>query len=109
MNTFYRHDIFSGLSSTGNLQKHYVLEIGAGYGGLAHHLLGILGNVTYFIVDLPETLLFSASYLSSLNPGKSIYIYDSNDFSEFINSNRIQSYDFILIPRTRSLALAYTR
>jgi hypothetical protein len=65
---------------------------------LAHHLSNILRNATYVIVDLPETLLFSASYLSLLNPDKKIYIYDRSDFSEFIGSAAARSYDFILIP-----------
>lgn len=100
VNTLYRHGVFSTLSLPDE-QQIYILEIGAGYGGLAHHLSNILGNATYVIVDLPEMLLFSASYLSLLNPHKKIYIYDSSDFSEFIGSNAAGACNFILIPNYR--------
>ena len=82
-------------------QRNLVLEVGGGYGGLAHHLSNILKNVTYVIVDLPETLLFSAAYISLQNPDKKIYLYDSADFSEFINGGQAGSYDFVLIPNYR--------
>ena len=44
-----------------------VLEIGGGYGALAHHLSRLLPRARYTIVDLPETLLLSASYLTLLH------------------------------------------
>lgn len=100
VNTLYRHGILTTLLSS-EKQRSYLLEIGAGYGGLLHHLSNILGNVTCVIVDLPETMLFSASYLSLLNPNKKIYIYDSRDFPEFISSDSAKSYDFILVPNYR--------
>ena len=43
-----------------------ILEIGGGYGGLAHHLKTLLPDAYYYIVDLPESLSFSAIYLSIL-------------------------------------------
>ena len=43
-----------------------ILEIGGGYGGLAHHLKTLLPEAHYYIVDLPESLAFSAIYLSIL-------------------------------------------
>lgn len=45
-----------------------VLEIGAGYGGLAHHLMTLVPQARYFLVDVPESLLFAAVYLSTLWP-----------------------------------------
>ena len=106
VNTLYRHGILSALSSNSKQQRSCVLEIGGGYGALAHHLSNVLGDVTYVIVDLPETLLFSASYLSLLNPNKKIYVYDTGDFSEFVGSGAARSYDFILIPNYRLHSLA---
>ena len=35
-----------------------VVEIGAGYGGLAYYLLKLLPQARYIIIDLPETLLY---------------------------------------------------
>jgi hypothetical protein len=45
-----------------------ILEIGPGYGGLAHHLMGLVPESRYFLVDVPESLLFSSIYLSTLWP-----------------------------------------
>jgi SAM-dependent methyltransferase len=43
-----------------------ILEIGAGYGGLAYFLKKLLPRSRYIIVDIPESLVFSAIYLSIL-------------------------------------------
>ena len=72
-----RERILALLSSK---NRKIVLEIGGGYGGLAHHLTHLCSNVTYVIVDLPETLFFSAIYLSLLNPTKKVYIYTPETF-----------------------------
>ena len=77
VNPLYRRGILSDLSSPEPQQRNSILEIGGGYGGIAHHLSNILGNVVYVIVDLPETLLFSAAYLSLHNPDKRVYVYNS--------------------------------
>ncbi len=95
--TFYRYGIIFSILSIGQERK-FILEIGAGYGGLAHHLSNILENVTYIIVDLPETLLFSASYLSLHNPNKRIYVYENSNFAELVQADHFRSYDFVLIP-----------
>jgi putative sugar O-methyltransferase len=47
----------------------HVVEVGGGYGSLCYHLKRILPQVTYTIIDLPETLLFSGIYLSIAAPG----------------------------------------
>ena len=46
-----------------------IVEIGGGYGGLAYFLSLIFGeNLQYSIIDIPESLAFSAIYLSILLP-----------------------------------------
>lgn len=45
-----------------------ILEIGAGFGGLAYHLKGLVPRGRFVLVDLPESLLFSAIYLMTLFP-----------------------------------------
>ena len=108
VNTLYRYGVISPVAKASE-QRKLVLEIGGGYGGLAHHLLNICRNATYIIVDLPETLLFSASYLSLLNPQKMIYIYEGRDFPEFMRSGAIMSYDFVLLPNYKLDSLAHLR
>jgi hypothetical protein len=45
-----------------------VVEIGAGYGALAYYLKRRFPGVTYVIVDLPPSLLFSGCYLAAALP-----------------------------------------
>lgn len=45
-----------------------VVEIGGGYGALSLHLMSIIGNCRYVVIDLPESLLYSSIYLSVLAP-----------------------------------------
>ena len=53
-----------------------IVEIGGGYGGLAYFLSLIFGkNVQYSIMDIPESLAFSAIYLSILLPQAVHQIY----------------------------------
>lgn len=107
VNALFKSGVFSELENNG--RRNVVLEIGAGYGGLAHHLSAILGNATAVIVDLPETLLYSASYLSLLNPTKRIYFYEPENFEEFIHSDAVNSTDFILLPNYKLDRLRHLR
>jgi hypothetical protein len=45
------------------LEQPNIVEIGGGFGGLAYYLVTGLHGCRYTIVDLPESLLFSAIYL----------------------------------------------
>ncbi len=102
--SLYRHHVLSSLPHSEN-RRASLLEIGGGYGGLAHHLSRIAERSTYVIVDLPETLLFSAAYLMLLNPEKKIYLYGADDFQEVVENDDWGGYDFILIPNYRLRAL----
>lgn len=55
-----------------------VVEIGAGYGGLAHAVLKAR-DVRYCIIDLPETLIYSASFLIEHFPDAEVYVYRPGD------------------------------
>jgi SAM-dependent methyltransferase len=99
MNTLYRQGILSNLQSAGD--RNVILEIGAGYGGFAHHLSKLLVNSTYVIVDLPETLMFAAVYITQLNPNKRVFVYDPNDFKAEKGIPNPSEYDFMLFPNFR--------
>lgn len=45
-----------------------VLEIGAGFGNVAYNLHRMLGPVDYFVVDLPESMIYSSVWLSTVLP-----------------------------------------
>jgi hypothetical protein len=82
--------------------KPVVLEIGAGYGGLAHQI-GNMCKCSYIIVDIPESLFWSSVYLTLNNPEKKIFIYSPE--TGRILSQVVEDYDYIFIPNynTRSL------
>ena len=108
VSTLYRYGIISSIANVG-MQRKLVLDIGSGYGGLAYHLSNILGNVTCILVDLPETLLFAASYLSLLNPHKRTYVYSPSDFAESVRPDVITSFDFVLVPNYKLDELRHLR
>ena len=87
-----------------------VLEIGGGYGGLAHGLGNrVTANATYVVLDLPEMLLFSGGYLIANNPDKKIYVYDPETFTpEFVREG-IKQFDYALLPNYKVSELAALR
>jgi hypothetical protein len=93
INTLCKQGILTSLK---NGEHKFILEIGTGYGGLAHQLHRMISNTTYVMVDLPETLLFAAAYLTLLNPSKRIYIYSPEDHKSALQE--AVSFDFILFP-----------
>lgn len=81
---------------TESLQKKVIMEIGAGWGGFAYQFKTLCPGVTYIIIDLPQTLLFSAVYLMTLFPSASMFIY--GDQAEDCLSETCHSYDFVFLP-----------
>jgi len=60
------------------IERPVILEIGAGYGGMAHHFMTLFPEARYVIVDLPETLLFSASYLTMIHGENRVVLLDQD-------------------------------
>jgi putative sugar O-methyltransferase len=60
----HENDVFEFLDQRNKEGRVNILEIGGGYGGLAYYLIRLYPNSEYVIVDIPESLLFSAIYLS---------------------------------------------
>ena len=64
----YESGLLERLDS-GSLGKNsLILEIGGGFGGLAYHLKKLVPQARHIIIDLPESLVFSAIYLSTFFP-----------------------------------------
>lgn len=79
-----------------------LLEIGAGYGALANQMGRLLENEdTYFIVDLPETLYWSASYLNANNPQTPVYLYDPRSYDPKDLPEIASQHRFVLLPYWR--------
>jgi putative sugar O-methyltransferase len=58
--------------------QHCILEIGAGYGGVAEALIRRLNPATYVVCDLPHNLFLSAFYLSVNYPERSLCFVNEN-------------------------------
>lgn len=72
----YESGILDQLLSIAKKKSLNILEIGAGHGGLALALNSIFPSSQYWICDLPESLLFSGSYLQCTNPKKKTILID---------------------------------
>jgi putative sugar O-methyltransferase len=101
-----------------NFQAHYfdellkdiktpvVIEIGGGFGGLAHHLLCLRPSIKYIGFDLPENILIQTYYLSCIFPNAKILTYENN--APTLTLEQLDDYDIVLLPnfelkRTESL------
>jgi hypothetical protein len=71
-----------------------VLEIGAGYGGLAWYLQQVCPEVHYTVVDIPESLVYSAIYLSALCQPLSLRFLANYEFLELVYSG--EQFDLII-------------
>ncbi|MAG72158.1 MAG: hypothetical protein CL471_17980 [Acidobacteria bacterium] len=80
-----------------------VVEIGGGYGGMAHQVAYCLGNslARYVIVDLPEVLFLAASYLSIHNGPDNVFLYDPDNPGTTVDQLRAGPARFTLVPNYR--------
>jgi hypothetical protein len=76
--------------------RHHVIEIGAGWGGFAHHLKTLFPDISYTIVDLPQTLLFSATYLKTTFPRARILMYGEGPVEALFDDHG--RTDFLFLP-----------
>ena len=74
--------------------KFNVLELGAGYGGLARSLKLFHPGINYVIIDIPESLFFSSVFLRLNFPNsKFCYVTDPSCLNRPIGE-----YDFVFVP-----------
>ncbi len=64
-----------------NTKRPTVVEIGAGWGGFLAMLNKYIPNIQMIIVDLPMTLLFSATYLPTVFPELKVGYFGSKTFT----------------------------
>jgi hypothetical protein len=93
--TMKRAGIFESLARNHGSEKT-VLEIGAGWGGFAYQMKTLFPNLSYIIIDLPQTMLFSALYLKTLFPDAKVLFVERNNVDQFYKKQHL--YDFIFIP-----------
>ena len=85
-------DIIQKLNRT---DQPIIVEIGAGYGGIASKVKKSLDNAKYIIFDLPEVNAVQSYYLTNVFPDKKILGYD-----DYLKSKNImkESFDFLILP-----------
>ncbi len=76
-------------------EKPIVLEIGAGFGGIAYYLFKTGFNGTYLDFDIPETLVLAQYFLKKSFSDKKVLMYSGQ---ETIAADDIEHYDIILMP-----------
>lgn len=81
------------LNNFDSLGRKTVLEIGGGWGGFAYQFKTLFPNTNYIIIDLPQTLIFSATYLQAVFPNAKCMYYTKPN--TVLNPD---NYDFIFIP-----------
>lgn len=75
-------------------ERFRVLELGAGYGGLARTFKLFFPNTCTVITDIPETLYFSYLFLRLNFPdGKFCYVSDPSDLKK-----PLEDYDLVFVP-----------
>lgn len=77
------------------VKRPRVLELGAGCGKVASLFKRLFGPSTYFICDIPETLVFARLYLSQEHPeAKILWVKDVTD----VQSSSVDSFEYVLVP-----------
>jgi putative sugar O-methyltransferase len=79
-----------------------VLELGAGYGGLARTFKLRHPEASYVIVDIPEALYFSATFIGLNFPrARILHVTDAAELA-----TDLTTYDFVFVPTLLADALA---
>lgn len=79
--------------------KTIIMEIGAGYGAIAHALFNIAPKkICYIVLDLPIMLLYTGCYVATHHPEANIFIYDPDNEDHQHLDDSILDYDLVLIP-----------
>ena len=74
VNLLYESGVLSRLLEIAKRRPVRILEVGGGYGALARAISGIIKPLQYVICDIPESLIFSAIYLTTTLPEKSVTV-----------------------------------
>ena len=73
-----------------------IFELGGGHGSLARVLKASLNVKTYIICDIPESLFFSAGFLTINFPNANFAFVDEENYKSV--AANVKDYDFIFVP-----------
>jgi hypothetical protein len=104
LDTLKFYEVMLGLQKSGMLgrfrgeeaPRRIIVEIGSGWGGFAYQFKTTCPKATFICVDLPPTMLFSATYLMTLFPEARTLIYGEEGFDEKVRN--LPAYDFVFLP-----------
>lgn len=106
IDTLKFYEVMIGLQKAGFLQPFReagvlktMLEIGSGWGGFAYQFKKLCPGATIVCLDLPPTLLFSATYLMALFPEARCLLYGEADFDA--KARDLSQFDFVFLPHYR--------
>jgi len=103
LDTLKFYEVLIGLKMAGmipspaesEIAPERVLEIGGGWGGFAYQYKTLYPKTKYVIIDLPQTLLFSGTYLLSLFPEASSQFISSAEELAEVASKDLPDFTFI--------------
>ncbi|TAN52546.1 MAG: putative sugar O-methyltransferase [Rhodospirillales bacterium] len=84
------------IERTLSFKNGVIFELGGGHGGFARVAKLAMGVSTHIICDIPETLFFSAGFLSHSFPEAKIALVTEENADEI--ANNVTGYDFVFVP-----------
>ncbi len=104
LDTLKFYEVMLGLQRVGELDRfraggassRVMAEIGSGWGGFAYQFKRLCPKAVIVCIDLPGTLLFSATYLLTLFPEARALVYGEEGFEAGLSS--LCDHDFVFLP-----------
>lgn len=98
-------DLLRRLAIYDTIRKHVslpdsrktVLELGGGYGGFSRIFKSLHPDTTYIIVDLPNSLCYSAAFLN-LNFPNARHLLVTPETATDVTTETVDQYDFVYVP-----------
>jgi putative sugar O-methyltransferase len=91
---YYAQKIIDKLRSASDSDQCRVVEIGGGFGAMAHFLLRDQPGLTYIDFDVSESIALASYYLMKSRPDLSFHLYGEGELTE----GALAAADVILLP-----------
>lgn len=85
------------LNAHGFGSEDIIVEVGGGYGGLARVIKTLSPRSTYVVVDMLESLCYSAYFLTQSFPGASVLMV-TEDNIDGLTPDKLKAFDFVFLP-----------